>query len=184
VNDDELAAALAGLRVEPPRGYADRLVARWRRVEGPAGPLYVAGTELGVRWVRIAEAVADSADAFAEGYRARFGAPVLPVGEGSSALDEAMAAARWDLAGLSAFERDVLAATARIPLGETRPYGWVAREIGRPRAVRAVGSALGRNPVPVLIPCHRVTRGDGSPGGYVFGPEAKAALLRAEGALL
>jgi O-6-methylguanine DNA methyltransferase len=181
VNDDALAEALAALAADPPHDYADRLVARWRRVAGPAGPLYVAGTGLGVRWVRIAEAVGDSGDEFAAGYRARFGGPLLPAGHDPAALDGALASARYDLAGLSPFERDVLAATATIPRGETRPYGWVAREIGRPKAVRAVGSALGRNPVPVLIPCHRVTRGDGTPGGYVFGPDAKAALLRSEG---
>jgi len=62
-----------------------------------------------------------------------------------------------------------------------RPYGWVAREIGRPRAVRAVGSALGRNPVPVLIPCHRVVRSDGHLGNYGLGVPMKRTLLDAEG---
>jgi O-6-methylguanine DNA methyltransferase len=68
-----------------------------------------------------------------------------------------------------------------IPAGQVRPYGWIASEIGRPKAVRAVGTALGRNPVPLLIPCHRVVRTDGRVGDYAFGPPAKRALLAAEG---
>jgi O-6-methylguanine DNA methyltransferase len=90
------------------------------------------------------------------------------------------ASLRLDLRGLSNFERDVLTATSRIPAGQTRPYGWIACEAGRPRAVRAVGSVLGRNPVPLLIPCHRVVRADGRLGDYMFGPARKAELLRSE----
>ena len=89
---------------------------------------------------------------------------------------------RFDLRGLSEFERAVLGKAAEIPRGEVRPYAWVAKELGRPAAVRAVGSALGRNPVPLLIPCHRVLRSDGRVGDYVFGGETKRALLAAEGA--
>ena len=69
----------------------------------------------------------------------------------------------------------MLTKTLEIPSGEVRPYGWVAREIGRPKAVRAVGSALGRNPVPVLIPCHRVVRSDGHVGNYGLGVPMKRA---------
>jgi len=67
---------------------------------------------------------------------------------------------------LTAFELAVLRATLEIPFGETRTYAWVARRIGKPRAVRAVGSALRKNPWPLIIPCHRVIRSDGSPGLY------------------
>jgi O-6-methylguanine DNA methyltransferase len=69
-----------------------------------------------------------------------------------------------------------------VPAGEVRTYTWIAREIGRPAAVRAVGSALGRNPVPLLIPCHRVVRSDGTVSDYIFGAPVKRALLRREGA--
>lgn len=89
---------------------------------------------------------------------------------------------RIDLRGATAFERAVLEKAREIPRGQVRPYGWVAREIGRPRAVRAVGSALAKNPVPLLIPCHRVVRGDGSVGQYIFGSATKRALLMSEGA--
>ena len=88
---------------------------------------------------------------------------------------------RFDLSGLTDFERSVLEVTRTIPAGQVRPYSWIAREIGRPGAVRAVGSALGRNPIPLLIPCHRVVRSDGRIGDYAFGTPAKRAALEAEG---
>ncbi|HQP12844.1 MAG TPA: MGMT family protein, partial [Candidatus Omnitrophota bacterium] len=67
---------------------------------------------------------------------------------------------------LTDFEWAVLKATLEIPLGETRSYQWVAERIGRPRAVRAVGQALRKNPYPLIIPCHRVIRSNGDMGGY------------------
>ena len=92
--------------------------------------------------------------------------------------------AKVDLRGRTPFERAVLEKTREIPRGEVRPYAWIAREIGRPRAVRAVGTALGKNPVPLIIPCHRVVRSDGTAGSYVFGSRAKRALLASEGVYL
>jgi O-6-methylguanine DNA methyltransferase len=67
---------------------------------------------------------------------------------------------------LSKFELSVLKATLEIPFGETRSYQWIARRIGKPKAVRAVGSALRKNPWPLIIPCHRVIKSDGSLGKY------------------
>ncbi|MBF0570163.1 MAG: MGMT family protein [Candidatus Omnitrophica bacterium] len=67
---------------------------------------------------------------------------------------------------LTPFEWSVLRATLEIPFGETRTYGWVAKRIGRPKAVRAVGSALRKNPWPITIPCHRVIKSDGTLGKY------------------
>lgn len=86
-----------------------------------------------------------------------------------------------DLTDLTEFQQAVLRKTLEIPPGQLRPYGWVAREIGKPGATRAVGSALNKNPVPVLVPCHRVGRSDGTVGQYAYGPEMKRDLLRAEG---
>jgi len=82
---------------------------------------------------------------------------------------------------LTPFQWQVLKAAAKIPLGQTRSYKWVAKQIGRPKAVRAVGQALKRNPYPVIIPCHRVIKEDGSLGGYA-GKEGKrkAELLNQE----
>src|SRR5450759_5374604 len=89
---------------------------------------------------------------------------------------------RFDLRGLTSFEQAVLRKTREIPRGEVRPYGWVAREIGRPAAMRAVGTALANNPIPYFIPCHRVVRMDGQIGNYGGGgPEAKRSILTMEG---
>lgn len=86
-----------------------------------------------------------------------------------------------DLNGVSDFTRSVLEATHRIPYGKVRTYGDVASEIGKPKASRAVGNALGRNPIPVIIPCHRVILSSGAMGWYTGGPEIKRALLGIEG---
>lgn len=185
IDDDELAAAFSGLSIEPPAGLLDRVVARWVQVPGPLGELYVASTDRGIAYLRTG---LDEED-FTAGFRTRFGRPVLPGGQPPPGLLSALRAEpdgleqlRFDLSSLTGFARDVLDATRTIPPGQTRPYSWVAGEIGRPKAVRAVGSALGHNPVPILIPCHRVTRSDGDLGGYVFGTPAKERLLRAENA--
>lgn len=85
-----------------------------------------------------------------------------------------------DLSGIPAFQGDVLAAAARIPYGETTSYAALAEIVGRPRAARAVGNALGANPVPIMIPCHRIIRGDGTWGHYAFGAPMKTALLTLE----
>jgi len=80
----------------------------------------------------------------------------------------------------TAFQEAIWQALRRIPPGETRSYAELAAAIGKAGAVRAAGTACGANPVAVVVPCHRVTRGDGSPGGYAYGSERKAALLRRE----
>lgn len=87
---------------------------------------------------------------------------------------------RLDLSTLPPFTRAVLAETRRIPFGKTVSYGELARRIGRPRAARAVGQSLGRNPVPILIPCHRVIAGDGTLGGFTGGLRIKRKLLSLE----
>lgn len=84
---------------------------------------------------------------------------------------------RLDLSGATSFQREVWEITRLIPYGETRSYTWVAEQIKRPGAVRAVGQALARNPLPVIIPCHRVLNIDGKLGGYTGGVEMKRQLL-------
>jgi methylated-DNA-[protein]-cysteine S-methyltransferase len=87
-----------------------------------------------------------------------------------------------DLSRLTPFQRSVLQKVRTIPVGKVRSYRWVAKAIGAERAVRAVGTALARNPVPLLIPCHRVVRSDGRLGEYsAGGPSVKAKLLAFEG---
>ena len=80
---------------------------------------------------------------------------------------------------LTDFEWQVLRACLTIPLGETRSYQWIARKIGRPKAVRAVGQALRKNPYPLIIPCHRVVKSDGTPGDYAGKMDGKKAKLLA-----
>ena len=89
----------------------------------------------------------------------------------------------WSLTS-DGFGRRVLKATAEIPFGEVSTYTGVAAEAGSPRAVRAAGNALGANPLPVVVPCHRVLRSGGGLGGYTGGLEKKEQLLRLEGVLI
>jgi len=84
---------------------------------------------------------------------------------------------RLDLSGATPFQREVWEITRLIPYGETRSYIWVAEQIKRPGAVRAVGQALGRNPLSVIVPCHRVLNIDGKLGGFSEGVEMKRQLL-------
>ncbi|WP_293850388.1 methylated-DNA--[protein]-cysteine S-methyltransferase [uncultured Brevibacterium sp.] len=87
---------------------------------------------------------------------------------------------KTDLSETTDFRRAVLEHLVTIPYGETRTYTQVAEAVGRPRAVRAVGSACATNPVPIVIPCHRVLRSDGSLGGYAGGLDMKCTLLELE----
>ena len=85
-----------------------------------------------------------------------------------------------DLSEATPFQQQVWQVTRLIPYGETRSYLWLAMQIGRPEAVRAVGQALGRNPLPVVVPCHRVVASNGGLGGFTGGIEMKKRLLNLE----
>jgi len=87
---------------------------------------------------------------------------------------------KLDLSWASLFQRSVWKVDQSIPYGETRTYAWVAGKLGMPKAARAVGQALARNPLPIIIPCHRVIRSDGSLGGFTSGKEWKPLLLEIE----
>ena len=165
-------------------GLADRY---WR-LTSPVGAVYVAHSKAGISMVSRAR----SAAAFERRFRQRFGRRVcaekgVPPA-GLRALlrrlkGDERKSLRFDLRGLSEFEQAVLKKALEIPSGEVRPYAWVAREIGHPDAVRATGSVLAKNPVPLLIPCHRVVRSDGRLGNYSLGGgHAKRRLLEVEGA--
>lgn len=185
-SQDPLAADLARLATDAPRHLLDRIVARSTRVAGPVGDLFVAWTDRGVSYVRLAEIVHGSDAEFAASFHQRFDRPLLPSERPPAGLLSALREGRsrglaYDLSGLTGFEQEVLHAALTIPRGQVRPYAWIAQEIGRPKAVRAVGTALGHNPIPVLIPCHRVVRSDGAVGDYAFGTPVKERLLAAEG---
>jgi methylated-DNA-[protein]-cysteine S-methyltransferase len=183
---DPVLAGLAGLAATDTPDLTDRLFDTWLTADSLLGPVWVVATRDGVSYLR---STADLAPGdFRAAYRRRAGRPLrasdaLPDGLEAALHGDRAAAPRLDLAGLTAFQRDVLAATRTIPAGETRSYGWVAAEVGRPGAVRAAGTVLATNPVPLLIPCHRVVpSGHGDVGRYIFGTPAKRRLLAAEGA--
>lgn len=155
------------------------------QMESPIGPLWIAASRDGITAVDRA----DSADAFVTRYRDRFGRDVRVIEQAPAKLSRSIerllngdrrTPPPFDLSHATPFEADVLRKALEIPRGQVRPYNWIAREIGHPKASRAVGSALAGNPVPVLIPCHRVVRGDGVIGNYIFGSEVKRALLAEE----
>lgn len=184
--DDQLMIDLAALATDGPAVLLDRIAASWISVPSAIGELYVASTDIGISYVRTSRSVHDDKAEFADLFHRRFTRPLVAATRPPTGLLPALhshrsAKLKFDLSELSHFEREVLLAVLSIPRGQVRPYAWVAQRIGRPRAVRAVGSALGHNPVPVLIPCHRVIRSNGTLGDYVFGPPTKRDLLDAEG---
>ncbi len=161
-------------------GLADR----YTTLESAIGPVYVAWNPRGVSAVRPAE----DTEAFERWFRKRFTRRALPATSTPQIVDDVRRALAGedvkldiDLRDCTPFEAAVLRKAQEIPSGHARPYAWVAREINRPRAVRAVGSALANNPVPLLIPCHRVVRSDYTSGEYAFGSAAKQTLLEHEG---
>ena len=152
----------------------------WLSAPSRLGEVFVAFTRDGVQFVRSGRVGRRRP----RGVRRRPTAgasrrPLRPADRGPgrpaarAARDGAAPLRGWTWAACPTFERDVLAATRRIPAGETRPYGWVAREAGRPRRSARSPSVLARNPVPLLVPCHRVVRADGALGEYMFGPARK-----------
>ena len=175
----------------------ERLLARARReglvavgydvMDSPLGPLWVAVGPRGV----VAIHYGSRPDERELGRITRaYGPGVLPDRRRCdvllSELDQYFSGRRRafdvavDLAPLTPFQRRILAATARVPYGEVTTYREVAREAGNERASRAAGGALGANPIPIVVPCHRVVATDGSLGGYAGGLAAKRRLLGLE----
>ena len=151
----------------------------YTRMHSPLGSLLVIGTEQhvtgiyiqaqkyhpepGVRWIRADDRFSEERsqlDQYFAGRRRRFDIAIRPAG--------------------TTFQRDVWSALARIPFGTTTTYGEIARRIGRPDAPRAVGAAVGRNPISIVIPCHRVVGADGSLTGFAGGIRNKRLLLNLE----
>jgi O-6-methylguanine DNA methyltransferase len=191
---DPTEVSLAGLHEPAPPGLAHAtlvavgLADDYAVMPSPVGPLRVAWNGRGVSAVE--EAPDDAA------FEARFHARTGRIARRRDRLPDALARKierrlagdrrnriDLDLRGSTEFERAVWLKALEIPRGEVRPYGWIAAEIGRPKAVRAVGTALGHNPVPLIVPCHRVVRSDGMIGQYSLGgPHNKRTILAQEGA--
>lgn len=163
------------------------LDATYRVVDSPVGPLLLAATEDGV--VRVAFELEDH-DRVLESLGATIGSRILRGGTRldplAHELDDYFAGRRHgfdvplDLRLARGFRLTVLRHLSEIPYGSTESYGEVAVASGSPRAVRAVGSACATNPLPIVVPCHRVVRSDGSLGGYLGGLPAKERLLALE----
>lgn len=163
---------------------------RWHSFSTPFGTMYAAKTDRGLARVSWRQR---GPGGFVREMESRF--PRRPVVHDSEALADVERELREyfagkrsafdlpvDLSGLHPFQRRVLEVLHRtIGFGEVVPYAELARRIGKPKAARAVGNALGQNPVAIVVPCHRVVRSDGSLGGYTGGVEYKERLLTIEG---
>jgi methylated-DNA-[protein]-cysteine S-methyltransferase len=162
----------------------------WRTIPSPVGPLLLCATDVGL--LRVAFEV-EGHDAVLDRVAAQVGSRVLRsprrLDDVAVEIDQYFAGRRrgFDLVldrRLSrGFQRTVLEHLPEIPYGETESYARVATASGSPRAVRAVGTACATNPLPVVVPCHRVVRSDGTPGRYRGGEAAKAVLLELESQL-
>lgn len=206
MSDTELRALERRLRESAPAtgeeeaaGAAARLVDRadseglvevsYGTVDTPLGTMLLAGTDRGLVRVGLPRETFD--DILAD-LSARVSPRVLElprrVDDARRELDEYFAGGRRDFdlpldrrLITGSFRCNVLEAISKVPYGEAITYGEVAARAGSPRAQRAAGNALGSNPIPVVIPCHRVVRAGGAVGGYGGGPEMKRYLLRHEG---
>ncbi len=184
------AEALAGSRRRVRAWFAEAApLIQWDVMESPLGPLYLARSRQGLCAIDFG---VDEA-AFLAGLdpRAHIEASPEALAAITAQLREYFAGKRrrfdapLDMSRMSPFQRTVLQTALNIPAGTVWTYGQVARAIGRPQASRAVGQALGHNPIPIVIPCHRVIGSDGSLHGYGAGSgiESKRWLLQLEGAL-
>lgn len=177
------------MRPKTMRAGGAGLVIQYRTAASPLGRMLVAATDAGV--CSIAFGKDDSA--LVEELRGRFPKAELVKAKAetgwfaeavefvSNQMSEHPSAAEFPLdVRATAFQQRVWRALQEIPRGETRSYGEIARELGMPKAARAVGSAIGSNPVAVVVPCHRAIHSDGSIAGYRWGVERKKKLLAAE----
>jgi methylated-DNA-[protein]-cysteine S-methyltransferase len=175
-------------RLEQASEQAGILDVAYTTVDSPVGPLLLAATERGL--VRVAyhgEGLDEVLDTLGRRLSPRVLHAPRRLDRAAAELDEYFRRRRttFDLPldrSLSAgFRQAVQSYLPNIPYGATRSYKQVAEQVGNPRAVRAVGSACATNPLPIVVPCHRVLRSDGALGGYIGGPAVKSALLNLEG---
>lgn len=166
---------------------AGLLDAAYDLADSPVGELLVAATGRGVCWIEFSPHALERLAHRVGSRLLRAPRRLLPV---KRELDEYFSGSRTtfevdvDIPAVPDFQRRVLLELARVPYGEVTTYGTLAGRIGKPRAARAVGGALNRNPVPIILPCHRVVGASGSLVGYAGGLARKEALLALEGAAL
>ena len=186
---DEDAQRLLHARLVAAADRAGILDVAYRTVDSPLGTLLLAATDEGL--VRVAydrESHERVLEQLADRVSPRILLAPARLEEAATQIEEYLAGRRTrfdlplDLRLSHGFRRTVLSHLTEIDYGRTASYAAVAAVTGHPRAVRAVGTACATNPLPLLVPCHRVIRSDGSAGAYVGGAEAKLALLRLESA--
>jgi methylated-DNA-[protein]-cysteine S-methyltransferase len=159
-------------------------------IDSPIGPLLVAATGRGLARIYFDAEPELHLERLAQAYGRRVLRSAASVGSAHRQLDEYFNGARTafeldvDLRGAASFAKQVLDELARVPYGQTTTYGTLAAKVGAPRAARAVGTVMNRNPIPIVLPCHRVVGANGSLTGYAGGLDVKERLLRLEGALL
>jgi len=159
-------------------------------VESPIGPLLMAATERGLCRISFQPDPERHLDRLAKEFGPRVLRSSAAVDTAHEQLDEYFAGARRgfqldvDLRATAPFAQRVLDELALVPFGETTTYGTLAGRVGAPRAARAVGTVMNRNPLPIVLPCHRVVGSNGSLTGYGGGLHVKEHLLRLEGVLL
>jgi methylated-DNA-[protein]-cysteine S-methyltransferase len=190
-NDANTAATLARLhnRLERDAEQSDLLDVGYRTLDTPLGSLLLAATPAGLLRVAYASEGHDAVLAsLAEKVSPRILRAPARLDDAAREIDEYFTGSRTrfdlplDLRLADGFRRQVIEHLSEIGYGHRESYAAVAAAIGNPRAVRAVGSACARNPLPLVIPCHRVVRTDGSIGQYVGGADAKQTLLTLEAA--
>lgn len=162
----------------------------YETLDTPIGTLLVAATDAGLCRVGFDPDPEQAAEELARAHGLRVLRSARPVDDARRQLDEYFDGRRrdfelrTDLRLVAAFNRRVLAELARVPYGRTTTYGTLAARAERPKAARAVGGVMNRNPLPIVLPCHRVVGANGSLVGYGGGLDRKVRLLRLEGALL
>jgi methylated-DNA-[protein]-cysteine S-methyltransferase len=179
------------LPTPPPFVLPSARRAGYGTIDSPIGPLFIASSDQGV--CEIGFGTCESESVFQRHLRQRGFRPVpdwTAVAGVARQLQEYFGGQRnrfevpLDFSGVSPFTRSVLSATNQVPFGHLSTYRDIAAQVGRPSAARAVGNALGRNPIPVIVPCHRIVRSDSSLGGYTGDIEIKERLLSLEGVYL
>jgi len=159
-------------------------------VDSPVGPLLVGATDLGVCRISFDSEPEHHLEVLARSFGPRVLRSARPVETARRQLDDYFEGRRTafelelDLRPAAEFAREVLGELALVPYGQVTTYGTLAARTGRPRAARAVGMVMNRNPIPIVLPCHRVVGANGSLVGYAGGLHVKESLLRLEGALL
>jgi methylated-DNA-[protein]-cysteine S-methyltransferase len=156
----------------------------------PIGELLVGVTDHGVCRIHFDPDPERELESLARQFGPRVLRSSKPVDRVRKQLDEYFAGARrgfevdWDIRWLPAYNQRVLSELARVEYGTTTTYGSLAAVTGNPRAARAIGTVMNRNPIPIVLPCHRVVGANGNLTGYAGGLERKEQLLRLEGAML